>query len=323
MAPDLPAAPHGGPLGLADALERTRTAAVAVPVPPRSHVVVGGRDAGPYLDAHLTRPVSGLAPGEGLGAALLAPKGTLLGILRALHGPEGLVLDADAAGHDERLAALRRGTVGWDVVLETPALVTVAVVGPQARQAAGLPGELPVHAHRVVRVGGVWAQAIATPRGADLRVAADHGEALGRALHAAGVPVADAGLHDLLRVQDGVPRFGVDVDERTLPAEAGIVPALVATDAGTYPGLQTVLRQQRSGTVHRALRRLRPQAPVAAGDAVVAGDREVGRVGTAVVAPDGAPAALALLRTEAAPEDAVRVGAAGVPATVEALPPRA
>lgn len=315
--------PHAGPLGPAEAYERARTSCVAVPVPPRSHVVVGGRDAGGFLDAHLTRRVSGLAPGEGLGAALLAPKGTLLGLLRALHGPDGFVLDADAPGHDERVAALRRGTVGWDVVLEEPALATVALVGPQARGRTGLPDDAPRHAHRVVRIGEVWAQAIATPRGVDLRVAADHAAALGRALAAEGLPVADAGLLDLWRVEDGEPRFGADVDDRTLPAEAGLVPALVATEGGTYPGMQTVLRQERSGTVHRALRRLRPDDAVAAGDAVVGEDgRELGRVGTAAVRPDGVPLALALLRSEAADGAAVRVGPRAVRATVQALPPR-
>ena len=113
---------------------------------------------------------------------------------------------------------------------------------------------------------------------------------------------------DLERVELGVPAFGRDIDERTLPHEAGLVGTVVRTDKNVYPGMQTVLRQQRSGTVHRALRRLVLEAPVQAGTEVRDEAGSLGTIGTAAVSPTRGPLALALLRRRAEPGTRVRVG---------------
>lgn len=117
------------------------------------------------------------------------------------------------------------------------------------------------------------------------------------------------------------PRYGAELNEKTLPAEAGLVPDVVALDKPLYPGMQTVLRQERSGTVHRTLRGLRLDAPVAA-DATVTteDDASVGRIGTAVVSPRLGPVALAVVRRSAEPGTRVRVGEEAVPGEIVALP---
>lgn len=202
---------------------------------------VTGPDAAAYLDAHLT--VSVAADRKG---ALLAPKGTLLGLVRIepIAGGFRLYSEQPAVA-----AALRRGRIGWMVEL--------------------------------------------TPFEHEERVA----------------------VSDLERVERGIPAFGRDIDERTLPAEAGLVGTVVRTDKGMYPGMQTVLRQERSGTVHRALRRLRLDAPVPEGAEVHDEEGPLGTVGTAVVSPTRGPLALALLRRRAVPGTRVRV--AGVSGIVE------
>jgi len=113
---------------------------------------------------------------------------------------------------------------------------------------------------------------------------------------------------DLARVEARIPAFGRDIDERTLPHEAGLVGTVVRTDKNVYPGMQTVLRQERSGTVHRVLRRLALDAPVRDGDEVRDDEGLLGTVGTAVVSPTRGPLALALLRRRAEPRARVRVG---------------
>jgi folate-binding protein YgfZ len=115
-------------------------------------------------------------------------------------------------------------------------------------------------------------------------------------------------LSDLERVEAGIPAFGRDIDERTLPHEAGLVPDVVALDKGIYPGKMTVLRQERSGTIHRALRRLDLDAPVPEGTEVHDDEGPLGTVGTVVVSPTRGPLALALLRRRAEPGHRVRVG---------------
>lgn len=198
---------------------------------------VTGPDAAGFLDAHLTAPVA-LEPGQQLQAALLAPKGTLLGLVRVERSAAGYRL---YSAQEAVAAALQRGRIGWMVEL--------------------------------------------TPF--------DHQE---------------SPPDDLERVEAGIPAFGRDIDERTLPHEAGLVPDVVRLDGGIYPGKMTVLRQERSGTVHRALRRLRLEAPVPEGAAVEDDEGPLGAIGTAVVSPTRGPLALALLRRRAVPGSRVRVG---------------
>lgn len=118
---------------------------------------------------------------------------------------------------------------------------------------------------------------------------------------------AEPALSDLERVEALIPAYGRDIDARTLPHEAGLVPDVVRLDGGIYPGKMTVLRQERSGTIHRALRRLRLDAPVEPGATVTDGQGPLGAIGTAVVSPTRGPLALALLRRRAMPGSRVQV----------------
>lgn len=199
---------------------------------------ITGPEAADYLDAHLTVPVTDLRPGEARDGALLAPKGTLLGLVTIERTPEAFRLHCEQPAV---AAALQRGAIGWRIELT------------------------PVPSH------------VTAPT-------------------------------DLERVEQRIPAFGREIDERTLPHEAGLVPDRVRLDGGIYPGKMTVLRQERSGTVHRALRRLSLDAPVTAGAEVHDDEGPLGTVGTAVVSPTRGPLALALLRRRATPGTRVRIG---------------
>jgi folate-binding protein YgfZ len=96
--------------------------------------------------------------------------------------------------------------------------------------------------------------------------------------------------------------------EGTIPEEAGINERAVSFTKGCYIGQETVARLHYKGKPNRHLRGLRLEAPAAAGDAIALGERELGRVGTAVVSPALGPIALAIVRREAAPGDRVSVG---------------
>lgn len=284
-------------------------------------LTVTGPDAVAYLDAHISAPLRGLAPGEGRRAALLTHGGGVLGVLRCLVDVGGVALDTEAAALPGLVAALARGRIGWDVELRdrTGDSRVVALVGPAAAAALGPEAPIAPHRHVELRIGDVPAQAVGTPWGVDLRCGAEHAGVLRTALAGRGVPSGPAGLWDVLRVEAGRPAWGTELDERTLAADAGLVPDVVRLDEGLYPGLQFALRQDRSGTVHRAVRLLRLPAPVRAGDEVRGADgRRLGVVGTAVVSPRRGPLALGLLRRSAEPGSRVDVG--DVPGVVVATP---
>jgi folate-binding protein YgfZ len=108
-----------------------------------------------------------------------------------------------------------------------------------------------------------------------------------------------------LRVLAGTPRWGREIDDRILPAEAGLDKRAISFTKGCYPGQEPVARLQHRGRANRGLRILEIE-----GDELPAYDAElsyegklVGRV-TSAVPDNGRIAALAYVRLEV-PEDAV------------------
>ncbi len=106
----------------------------------------------------------------------------------------------------------------------------------------------------------------------------------------------------------------------TIPQEAGINERAVSFTKGCYIGQETVARLHYKGKPNRHLRGLRLSAPAERGDAIRLGERELGRVGTAVLSPARGPIALAIVRREAEPGAKVEVGDAGVTAEVVEVP---
>jgi folate-binding protein YgfZ len=108
-----------------------------------------------------------------------------------------------------------------------------------------------------------------------------------------------------LRIEAATPRFGREIDDRVLPAEAGLDERAISFSKGCYPGQEPVARQHYRGKVNRRLRVLEVDGAPAAGTPVVYGEKEVGRVTSAVPG-----LALAYVRVEV-PEDAeLKVGPA-------------
>ena len=167
---------------------------------------------------------------------------------------------------------------------------------------------------------GVAARAVRTDLGLDLLCPSDEAERLAAALAERGVqPVEEAAL-EILRVESGRPRFGLEMTTRTIPQEAGINERAVSFTKGCYIGQETVARLHYRGRPNRHLRGLRLSAPARPGAPVRKGEKEVGRLGSAAVSPAFGPIGLAILRREVEPGDEVAVGEDGVTASVSDLP---
>jgi folate-binding protein YgfZ len=104
------------------------------------------------------------------------------------------------------------------------------------------------------------------------------------------------------RVAAGVPRWGRELDDRVLPAEAGLESTHISFSKGCYPGQEPVARLHYRGHPNRTLRVIRlPRVPAYDAELVHEG-KVVGRVTSAVEA-DGGALALAYVRVEV-PDDA-------------------
>jgi folate-binding protein YgfZ len=101
------------------------------------------------------------------------------------------------------------------------------------------------------------------------------------------------------RIEAGIPRWGAELDDRVLPAEAGLETTHISFSKGCYPGQEPIARQHYRGKVNRRLRILDVEGEAAApGDELSLDGKSVGRITSAVPG-----VALAYVRTEV-PEDA-------------------
>jgi tRNA-modifying protein YgfZ len=123
---------------------------------------------------------------------------------------------------------------------------------------------------------------------------------------------------EVVRVEHGRPRYGVDIDDSTIPQEAGINERAVSFSKGCYVGQETVARLYYRGKPNRRLLGLRLSAPAPTGSELRLGEKVVGRLGSSVVSPDLGPIGLALVRREASPGDTVEVD--GVNALIVDVP---
>ena len=291
----------------------------------RGKLALTGADARSFLAGQVTNDIEGLAGGSGCYAAFLTHKGKMLGDLRvlAVDEPEPeLLLDTQRATLQALFDMIRRFKIGYDVELHKRTLQRglLSLVGPAARAVAGAE-DLPAaeHAHRPATIDGRPVRLIATDVGIDVLCEADDTDAVRAALLREGATPVSEEAAEILRVERGRPRYGAELDDSTIPQEAGLNERAVSFTKGCYVGQETVARLHWRGKPNRHLRGLRLSEPVATGTPLRAGEREVGRVASTVVSPVHGPIALALVRREAAPGDTV-AAREGATAVVEALP---
>jgi folate-binding protein YgfZ len=301
----------------------------------RGKILVTGADAAEYLQGQLTNDVESLQEGEGQYAALLDRKGHMQADLRVLHcsavplpsidrernNGAGIWVDTEAVALPGVLRHLTMYSIGRDVNVAdvTAEMAILSLIGPRAVEIAGT-AALPEYANEAGSLAGVELLAVGTREGIDLVCAVTDAERLREALLAAGAVEVGAEAAEILRVEAGVPRFGAEMTSETMPAEAGIVEDAVSFTKGCYIGQETVARLHYKGRPNRHLRGLRLSAPAEQGTALLLGDKEVGRIGSAVVSPAFGPIALAILRREAEPGAELAVGEDGVTARVVDVP---
>jgi len=303
----------------------------------RGKLALSGAGAIEFLNGQVTNELTDLAPGEGRYAAFLTHKGKMLGDLRILATGDGadgapaeLQLDTERVALQGLFDMIRRFKVGYDVELHkrTVERGLLSLIGPEADRVAGTDGagDGPTtlaseeHANTRVEIDGIAALAIRTDVGVDLLCDAAAAERLRDALLARGALTVSEQAAECVRVESGRPRYGVDIDESTIPQEAGLNERAVSFTKGCYVGQETVARLHYKGKPNRHLRGLRLSAPVESGAELRLGERTVGHLGSVAVSPTLGPIALALLRREAAPDASVQVGEAGVSAKVVELP---
>ncbi|MGE3956862.1 MAG: folate-binding protein YgfZ [Vicinamibacterales bacterium] len=287
----------------------------------RTHglIVVSGRDRASYLQGLLTNDIVALQAGQGCYAAYLTAQGRMISDLHVHELGDVMLLVLPLSTRETVLTRLDQFIFSEDVQLGdvTDTFAALAVVGPAAGTlVAGVTGMSPdeltaLPEHGAVRreIGGdtLIVRQVTDPGvpGFELIGQRDRIAAAAEALRQAGAPEADDPTADLLRIEAGVPLFGRDMDEETIPLEAGIEPRAISFTKGCYVGQEIIIRvlHRGHGRVARKLVGLTfdPRGDVPPpGSAVHAAEREVGTITSSAVSPTLARGiALAYLKRDA------------------------
>src|SRR4051812_32071974 len=289
----------------------------------RGKLALTGGERKAFLHGQVTNDVEALEPGAGCYAAFLTHKGRMLGDLRVLDTGAELWLDTERVALQELFNMIRRYKLGLDVELHkrTVERGLLSLIGPDARRVAGAQG-LPAVEHACARsqLGGAGVVLALTDLGVDVICAAEDADRVRSALEAAGAVAVSEAAAEVLRIESGRPRYGVDLDDTVIPEEAGLNERAVSFTKGCYVGQETVARLHYRGKPNRHLRGLRLSEPAPRGAELRLGDRVVGRLGSVVVSPRLGPIALAIIRREAAPGDRLAVEGSAASAQVVELP---
>lgn len=288
----------------------------------RIWIEVTGPDAAEYLQSQVTNDTEELAAGSGTYAALLDRKGRLQADMRILRLAEDrFLIDTEEVAGPALLKHLSMYKIGRKVEVATTGRALFSLIGPASFEVTGLaPGD--EHDFSEATIAGADCLVVATAFGLDVICAPDAGEAVRAQLVSDRAVPVSAEAADLIRVERGRPRFGVDMTESNMPAEAGIVERAISFTKGCYIGQEPVARLHYKGRPNRHLRGLKLAGPAATGDKVRLGERELGEIGTSVLSPATGRIALAILRKEAEPGASVTVetGSGEIEAEVIELP---
>jgi tRNA-modifying protein YgfZ len=234
---------------------------------PRAFVRVAGPDACDYLQRMVSNDVEALQVGDACPALLLTAKARVIAPLVVWRrGDEDFLLLTEPELGDAVRALLTRMRLRARCEIEAEQHESVLVF----ESADGLVTDFPGARERI-----------------------DSGLA---------PTLSDAEL-EAHRVAAGVPRWGREIDDRVLPAEAGLDATHISFGKGCYPGQEPVARLHYRGHPNRALRVLQLEDVPDYDAELVHDGKVVGRVTSAVRRDDGSVVALAYVRTEV-PDDA-------------------
>jgi tRNA-modifying protein YgfZ len=290
----------------------------------RDVVVVPGADRLSWLHSLTSQHFDRLTDGTGTEALVLSPQGHVEHhlVVADLAGTTWADVEPGTGAALATFLDRMRFLLRVEPALETEQWAVLSLVGPAAPEAltaAGLPapeqpfevGALPQgFVRRMPPIGdGAPVFDLLVPRG-EIDAVADR----------LGAPPVGVDAYEALRVEARRPRFGVDSDHRTIPNELSWLTTAVHLDKGCYRGQETVARAHDLGRPPRRLVLLHldgvSEVLAEPGTPVLAGPREVGRVGTVVRHHELGVIALALVKQSVAVDAALTV--AGSTAAIDA-----
>jgi folate-binding protein YgfZ len=267
----------------------------------RGRLEFEGRDASTFLQALVTNDLGAATTGTGVDAAYLTPQGRMIAMLRILVGESALHVEV-APGQAAALATRFDQLIFTEQVRVadvSAATIALGVIGGGA--ADTIARALAIDRARLDALGTLGHEIFGDVRavrvddtalaGYELWAPASARDELVSRLSAAGAVEIDTALDEALRIEAGRPLFGVDMNDDTIPLEAGLLERAISTTKGCYVGQEVIIRvlHRGAGRVARRLVKLAfdpgVTTPPASGTPILAGDQETGRITSAAVSP--------------------------------------
>ncbi|OHB69139.1 MAG: glycine cleavage system protein T [Planctomycetes bacterium RBG_16_43_13] len=301
----------------------------------RARLQITGRDRVSFIHGMVTNDVKRLKVGEGCYAAFITWQGRMISDVKIYIMKDSILLDLPYETKKTVIQTLSKLIVMDDVVIKDASGETslIAVHGPLARKMLNklLPEELPdlkEYHHTKYNFSGreiIIARTLYTREdGYEIFASTDTAIKLWREMGAKPVGLSTL---NILRIENGVPLWGVDMDESNIPTEAGIEERAISYSKGCYIGQEIIQRIKTYGDVARRLVGLTMEGDLMpnSGDKICSMEGgEVGRVTSAVRSPLlGVPIALGYVRREYKQVDTklvIRCGDMHLPAVVTKLP---
>ena len=285
----------------------------------RGLIAVWGKEAVQFLDGLVTNSVKGLEDGGQMLAAFPDAKGRLIAVVRVLRQGDRFLFETEAATREAVHQNLFRFTFAGDFFVEdlSDGSVYFEIFGPKEdvyhtdvgeRFAGGLAFELPFGAGYFIpnELAGDFHDFLTMKDQNDCQQVDDE-------------------LYEVLRIEAGIPKYGVDMDETTVVPELGLE-GLVSYNKGCYIGQEIIARIHFRGHVAKQLTGILSEPPALAGgltpntELVTADGKPAGKITSVIYSPQLQRAvALAYVRYDYLAEG-TQLSANGQGMTVAPLP---
>ena len=294
----------------------------------RGRIRVSGSEATMFLNGLITNDVKSLAENRWMPAAFPTVQGRLIGAVRVARVKDGFLIDTDRASHEGVLKTISRFTMAGDFKVSDVSEETV-LLSIQGKRAVKVVekvfntslSDLPRNGVSELEAVTVIRATHTAEDGFDLVVDSTRAGELRQALQDAGAQPVGQETSELLRIEAGIARFGVDMDESNVIPETNLDDAVSYTK-GCYVGQEIIVRIKHRGHVAKKLTGLRFETdrPIETGVIIKSTDNnEIGRVTSAAVSPQVGSIGLGYVRYEFL-EPGTKVLVGDVNATVTELP---
>lgn len=286
-------------------------------LPSETAFEMSGKDSVSFLHGMVSNDVTSLQEGEGCYATCLTPTGKMISDLKIYALPDRLLVLLLAKKKKEILEYFDKFIFTEEVLFEDleDKVELLSLQGPMSpqlfKEIVGTSLEGKPHCHEGFQVGEMSLRAFKVSHtgedGFDFLILRKDGTTFHDLLKRKGRSYGLLEIHDevleILRIEAAIPRYGIEMDETTIPLEVGLEGAVSYTK-GCYVGQEVIARIKHIGHVNRLLSGLKLPILVSRGDLVFQDGEEVGRVTSSCFAPAvSSHVALAMLRREAIKPD--------------------